>query len=221
MGNADRQARDALLALIAAAALLVTGTVGYAVASDPLPNTASAEAGFARDMRDHHLQAVRMSDIVRDRTADAEIRLLAFDIAGGQQAQAGMMMGWLSQWGLDQTDTSQSRMGWMSGYRQLHGPRTDHRQTMPAMLLPDGRMPGMATNADITRLQGLKGRDAEILWLTLMVAHHRGGIAMAKAALDLVANPYERNLAQGIVNAQTSEIDYMNGLLAKRGAPAA
>lgn len=222
MGNAARQARDALLAVIAAVALVVAGTVGYAVASDPPPRSDSAEAGFARDMRDHHVQAVRMSNVVRDRTADSEIRYLAFDIAGGQQAQAGMLMGWLSQWGLDQSDSSQPSMAWMSGYGKRHGQSMDHGRTMPsATLLPDGRMPGMATDADITRLEGLKGRDAEILWLTLMIAHHRGGIDMAKAALDRVANPYERNLAQGIVDAQTSEIEYMNSLLAKRGAPPA
>lgn len=221
MSNAARQARDALLVLIAGVALVVAGTVGYALADNPAPTSDSADAGFARDMRDHHLQAVQMSDIVRDRTNDPEIRLLAFDIAGGQQSQAGMMIGWLDQWGLDQTDHDQARMAWMSGEGEGGHDMGGGEAMAGSMLLPDGRMPGMATQSDIDRLKTLSGRDAEVLYLTLMVAHHRGGIDMARAALDLVDDEAEHNLAQGIVEAQTSEIEYMNGLLAKRGAPAA
>ena len=220
MNNAARQARDALLLLIAAVALVAAGTTGYALASDPAPATDSAEAGFARDMRDHHRQAVEMADILRDRTTDPEIRYLAFDVANTQQAQVGMMMGWLSQWGLNQPDDSQQQMAWMSGNGSGHEMGSGEHMTS-SMLLPDGRMPGMATSADIEKLRTLRGTDAEVLWLRLMVAHHRGGIDMAQAALDLVEDASEKNLAQGIVESQTSEIEYMNALLAKRGAPAA
>jgi uncharacterized protein (DUF305 family) len=215
MSNAARQVRDALLIVIAAAALLVAGTLGHALAADPTPSSSSAEAGFARDMRTHHLQAVRMSEIARDASTDPEIRYLALDIATGQQAQAGMMSGWLDLWGLTQTDDDQEQMAWMSG---AHG---EGHGDQHAGLLPDGRMPGMATAADIERLGTLKGRDAEVLWLTLMVAHHRGGVEMARAAVPLVDEPYERNLAEHIVDSQTSEIEYMNRLLAERGAPPA
>ena len=215
MSNTARQARDALLMVMCAVALLVAGALGHALADDPAPTSSSPEAGFARDMRVHHLQAVRMSEIARDASSDPELRYLALDIATGQTAQAGMMSGWLDLWGLTPTDDDQQPMAWMStSHGEGHG--DEH-----AGLLPDGRMPGMATAADIERLGTLKGRDAEVLWLTLMVAHHRAGVDMARAAVQLVREPYERNLAENIAASQASEIEYMNRLLVERGAPAA
>lgn len=80
-----------------------------------------ADVGFSRDMQTHHRQAVEMALIIRDRTDDAAVRTLAYDIATSQQQQAGQMYGWLVQWGLPQTaprrlmawadhvDTSQSK----------------------------------------------------------------------------------------------------------------
>lgn len=207
--------RVALLVAVAAVAPLVAGTFAYLVATDDPPTTSSAEAGFARDMRDHHLQAILMSNIVRDASTDPTIRFLALDIATGQQAQAGMMAGWLDLWGLNQTDDDLKQMYWMRGTKGgAHG--SGHEG-----LLADGRMPGMATAAEVERLRGLKGKDAEVLWLTLMVAHHRGGVEMAQSAVTLVDEPYERNLATLIVESQTSEIDNMNALLVDRGAPTA
>lgn len=221
-GSAVRQIRDALLVAIAGLALVVAGTLGFALASDPSPASDSADAGFARDMRDHHRQAVLMADIMRDRTTDPAIRYLAYDISNSQQAQAGMMSGWLQQWGLDQTDDDQQPMAWLAGTSGHGGHSAGHDAGGGATaLLADGRMPGMASDADLARLRSSNGKDAEILWLRLMVDHHRGGVAMARAAVDLVEAPYERDLAAAIVDSQSAEIEYLNELLAARGeAPA-
>jgi uncharacterized protein (DUF305 family) len=73
----------------ATAALLLTRT----------PGEDSPEAGFARDMMVHHAQAVQMAEIVRDKTESPAMRTLAADIALTQQAQIGMMQGWLEVWG--------------------------------------------------------------------------------------------------------------------------
>jgi len=42
-----------------------------------LSSCGSAEAGFARDMQVHHDQGVELAMIVRDRTDDPDVRLLA------------------------------------------------------------------------------------------------------------------------------------------------
>jgi uncharacterized protein (DUF305 family) len=82
----------------------------------------------------HHAQAVEMAEIVRDRTEDPQIRILASDIALTQQAQIGQMQGWLEVWGLPLTGT-QKPMAWMGSPM-------------------DGPMPGMATPEEIDRLLG-------------------------------------------------------------------
>lgn len=245
-GGTARQVRDLLLVLIAGLALLTTGTVGYALAGqdrDPAGN--SVEAGFARDMGLHHAQGVQMAWLIRDATTDPQIRFLAYDIATTQQAQVGMLSGWLTDWGLPQSDDSRPAMAWMtdassgtssSGHGEMQKPAgsshdgaaavvTDGQTgaavqpPVPAVLL-DGPMPGMATQADLDRLAASKGRDAEVLWLQLMVAHHRGGVAMAQVAVNRIDRPAVHQLAQSIVDSQRAEVDYMLDLLTARGATA-
>lgn len=175
-----------------------SGTVSATPASD------SPEAGFARDMAVHHQQAVDLSFIVRDRTANVPVRNLAFDIINTQANQRGMMTGWLDQWGL--TQSSQAKpMAWM---------KMDH-----AYQPHDGSlMPGMATNTQLDKLRGLSGRDAEIWYLQLMLEHHRGGVAMAQGYVDVAVNESEKRLAQSMVVGQTSEIQLITDMLAERGA---
>ena len=80
-------------------------------------------------------------------------------------------------------------------------------------------MPGMATPEQLNQLRNLNGNEADGLFLQLMIAHHRGGVTMAEAALKLAKQPAVRVLAQSIVNAQTSEIALMQELLQQKGFP--
>ncbi|WSZ87140.1 DUF305 domain-containing protein [Streptomyces sp. NBC_00859] len=170
------------------------------------PTEASADAGFARDMSVHHQQAVEMSFIVRDRTRNADVRRLAYDIANTQANQRGMMMGWLNLWGLPVSDAAREPMQWMGMGQQ---PSTD-----------GALMPGMATTAQLGTLRKLSGKKAEILYLQLMTAHHKGGIHMAEGCVQLCKVGAEKKLAQGMVAAQQSEVQLMADLLKERGASA-
>ena len=108
----------------AGAVLVAVAAVGgWAARPDGPPADTSADVGFARAMADHHAQAVEMAELVRFRTNDPEIRLLATDIVLTQQAQIGQMRGWLEAWGRPMTGRGDA-MAWMG-----HGP---------------GAMPGMA-----------------------------------------------------------------------------
>ncbi|MFE1452390.1 DUF305 domain-containing protein [Streptomyces olivaceoviridis] len=196
----------------AAAVLVAAGAITYAVAeetggSDPkAPSAQSADAGFARDMAVHHQQAVEMSYIVRDRTKDEEVRRLAYDIAQTQANQRGMLLGWLDLWNLPKV-SADPPMTWMGMGGMASG--------------KDGAlMPGMATNTELKKLQSLSGKQAEILYLQLMTAHHKGGIHMAEGCVAKCTVGVERRLAQGMVDAQQSEIELMAGMLKERGAQA-
>jgi uncharacterized protein (DUF305 family) len=70
----------------------------------------------------------------------------------------------------------------------------------------------------VERLSRLSGEQAEILYLQLMIVHHNGGIAMAKGCVEQCEVGVERDLAQGMVDAQVSEVELMVDLLRKRGA---
>jgi uncharacterized protein (DUF305 family) len=209
--------RGRLVAAVVVAALLV-GAGAFAVGrvTAPVvsaPSTTSAEAGFARDMQEHHNQAVEMSYIVRDATDDPEVRLLALDIATAQSQQSGQMFGWLTVWNLPQT-ASEPSMTWMSrppitGGGHAHTAEPDSG----AAHTPGGEMPGLATPEQLAELRSLTGTDAERLFLTLMIAHHRGGVEMAEAVLERTDERVVRSFATGVVSAQTGEIGYMQDLL--------
>ena len=92
--------RRVLLAVLALLVLVAAAFAGSAAFSPRTPLDGSADAGFARDMAAHHEQAVEMSEIVRDRTRDDTIRVIATDVALTQTAQIGMMQGWLTLWRL-------------------------------------------------------------------------------------------------------------------------
>lgn len=203
--------RLVLVAVRSLLLLLVGAAIGVAaVHPRSAPSDTSAEAGFARDMQVHHAQAVDMAMIIRDRSDDRAIRYLAYDIALTQQEQIGEMHGWLAQWRLPQTGKHQA-MAWMSD----HAGHRDSTTSSPMA------MPGMATTTQLQRLRELRGEEAEILFLTLMIHHHRGGVAMARAVVVRTNRPEVRELAKTMVAGQTKEINQMQGLLVERGAPRA
>jgi uncharacterized protein (DUF305 family) len=79
-----------------------------------------------------------------------------------------------------------------------------------------GVMPGMASEEDLERLRNSTGSDAETQFLTLMIAHHKGGVEMADAVLARSKNGVVTDLARAIVKAQVSEITVMESMLAAR-----
>ncbi|WP_298460634.1 DUF305 domain-containing protein [uncultured Cellulomonas sp.] len=209
----------AVVALLTVTALAVGVLVG-SVLNRPsvlaVPADTSAEAGFARDMQAHHSQAVELSRLVRDRTDDEEVRLLAQDIMLTQQNQAGQMAGWLATWGLPQS-ASRPPMAWVTG---------DHGHAMTASDEADGAtgfaaMPGWVSDEDLARLTAAQGEEAERLYLQLMIPHHQGGVEMAEMALDQVTAPQVRTLADAIVRSQQAEITVLESMLAERGGPVA
>ncbi|WCO67985.1 DUF305 domain-containing protein [Iamia majanohamensis] len=180
--------------LVAAAIALVVG-----LSSD---GPGEVEIGFARDMRTHHMQAVQMAGIIRDRSDDPRIVTLATDIELTQQAQMGQMRGWLDAWG-DTPNGSGAPMAWIGG-------AADADMTMSS---ENPAMPGMATDAQIRELSTATGTDADLLFLRLMIEHHRGGVVMAQAARDGAEQPEVVALATSMVAAQQAEITAMEDLM--------
>ena len=188
-----------LVAVLAVAAVVLFGLAVWLYLSGRPPGDDSVEAGFARDMMVHHAQAVEMAEIVRDRTESEEIKILATDIALTQQAQIGMMQGWLDVWGLPASSTEPA-MAWM-------GHPTE------------GRMPGMASPEEVNRLRELPPQEADVLFLRLMIEHHRAAIPMARTVLEQSNHPAVEELAGAIASSQRAEIETMQAMLQDMGAP--
>ncbi len=199
-----------LLAGTSVLALVIGVLLGWTTFAAHHPGDDSAEAGFARDMSEHHAQAVEMSLLVMQRTEDPAMRRLSYDIASSQANQIGQMEGWLRTWGVPAARGA-DRMEWMAGHEAHDG----HAMEMEGS---DSTMPGMATSAELDQLRGSTGAAAEELFLKLMTTHHIAGVDMAEAAVDLVRDPEVLRLARAMAASQQSEIDAMTQLLAERDA---
>ncbi|MCE3553751.1 DUF305 domain-containing protein [Pseudonocardia sp. RS11V-5] len=217
-----RWVRPLVVIAAAVALLLIGGAAGMLVglpgsAATTTPSADSVDVGFAQDMTVHHEQAVEMASWARDHTTDPQVKQLAFDIETTQLQQIGRMQGWLGLWGAPAFPTGRQYMTWMAEPGD-----SGHGHSMSGMSGTSGagaaRMPGMATDEDLTNLRAAKGAQLDTLFLQLMLRHHLGGTDMLQYAADHAALPEVRNLAAQALTAQTSEADLMRQLLAARGA---
>jgi uncharacterized protein (DUF305 family) len=182
-------------------------------AEQATPAAGSVEVGFAQDMSVHHLQAVTMANWARDHSTDQEVRQLAFDIQSTQLEQVGRMKGWLMVWDQPEQATG-AYMTWMT---QSSG------HTMPGMSAStaassDAPMPGMATNAELTKLRSLSGKDLDVYFMQLMLRHHQGGTTMVQYAHDHTSVDAVKTLTVSILDSQAAEMQLMKQMLAARGA---
>lgn len=205
-----RQVAPWLVALVAALAVGATAfavgrfTAFGATAAPSHPSTASAEAGFARDMQVHHGQAVEMAMEIYRKTQDEQVRVLAYDIATGQAGQRGEMYGWLVQWGLPQRGGP--LMAWMGGSGEHgHDAAAATEEELQAQM-------GMATPEQLAQLRAAAGTEADCLFLDLMIRHHEGAIPMAEAVIELGSEPRVDAVAEGMVATQSAEIDLMESI---------
>ncbi|SQD97208.1 DUF305 domain-containing protein [Parafrankia sp. BMG5.11] len=211
---------------------LLAGGAGLRVLLDRPPADNSVDVGFARDMSEHHSQAVQMAMVEFNHGGNADVRNMAQDIALSQQREIGVMDAWLSGWGRTSTSAN-APMAWMAddsaGGHGDHG--TAGTGAMTDGTMPGGgmtgrtgetvRMPGMATESELGALAAASGRDLDVQFLTLMIHHHRGGVAMAQYASMHADDDRVRALARAMVVNQAWEIDQMQRYLEQLGAPRA
>lgn len=216
-----RSASSRMLVMVAAMlVMLLVGAAGGVVVTlsrnnvAAPPGASSVDVGFAQDMRVHHLQAVTMAGIERDRTTDPVLRGIAFDIESTQLAQSSQMAGWLTVWGRpDLPAAGAGHMAWMSE-DGTHSHSNGKGGTTTGAVQ---RMPGMATTDELNQLRKLSGRDLDVLFLQLMLRHHQGGLEMAEYGAEHASEGYVRNLATKIVTSQQNEAALMTKYLQQRG----
>lgn len=182
-----------------------------AASSDATHN--DADVTFAQGMIPHHQQAIEMSDMLLGKQSiDPEVISLADEIKNAQGPEIEQMQGWLQEWGASSSPAPATSTA-MPGH------------DMPAHQMPGrdmGKMPGMGgsghgmmSEADMAALQNAQGAEASRLFLTQMIAHHKGAIMMAQQEIDNGQFPAAVEMARNIVSSQQAEIDTMQGMLDK------
>jgi uncharacterized protein (DUF305 family) len=183
-----------------AALMLVAGCGGDSGSQHPADHSPSASAsaapsdhndtdvGFAKAMIPHHQQAIEMSDILLAKKGiDPRVTDLAAKIKAAQGPEITQMQDWLNKWGEGHADHD---MGGMSGDSM-----------------------GIMSPEKMTALKNAQGAEASKLFLTGMIAHHEGAIAMAQPEIGNGQFQPAVELAKAIATTQEQEIATMQGIL--------
>lgn len=162
----------------------------------------AVDIGFAQDMSVHHEQAILLARTLPP-DVDPRVRGFADGMALAQTAEIAQLRGWLLLFELPLT--AAEPMHWMGKEHEAHATN-------------GAPMPGMASIDEIGKLGGLRGKEAEILFLQLMIRHHQGGLQMAEAAFNGTDTAPVKRVALEMVNGQGNEIGLMTALLTARQA---
>lgn len=164
----------------------------------------AADVTFAADMVVHHAQALEMAALAPNAGGSDAVRRLAARIDAAQRPEVLELARWLDSHDEDVPRVVETVLGddapGHGSHGSGHGSHAD--------------MPGMATTAEMQSLARARGVDFDRQFLTLMIAHHRGALAMVD---DVVVDGVDQRmgeLAAGIAADQTAEIARMQGLLA-------
>jgi uncharacterized protein (DUF305 family) len=177
--------RRILLALVAAF-LLACNQGGEEQGTAPVeaaPN--DADVTFTQNMIPHHQQAIEMAKLVDSHTDRPELPKLADSIESSQSQEITQLQGWLRSWGTPATP--------LEGHGG-HG---------------DTEMPGMMSEADMSRLMEATGPEFDLAFVEMMAAHHQGAIDMANAELKDGSLPEVTRLAEQIIDTQQDEIEQL------------
>lgn len=177
--------------------LVLLALVGAACGSNDNPTVGApsapsdhndADVEFARGMIPHHKQAVEMADLAATRASDPRVKDLAGRIKQAQGPEITTMTGWLEGWG-EEVGAAAAGHGGMG-------------------------MSEMMSENEMRELETASGQSFDRLFLTMMIRHHEGALAMAKTEIEKGKFPPAQGLAGEITTSQQAEIDEMKGLLA-------
>ena len=177
--------------MLLAIALLALAAGGLAACGDDeneTPSGASAtEAAFLRGMIPHHESAVEMAEIARDRGEHPEVKELARAITTAQNAEITQM---------EQIYTR------LTGEEILPDPAAHEKLglSQDEAGMHEG---GAMTLDDATK-------DFDRAFIDEMIPHHQGAIRQARIVLADTQDDEVHELANGIVSAQSREIEEMN-----------
>jgi uncharacterized protein (DUF305 family) len=153
------------------------------------PST-EADARFMSAMIGHHAQALVMAGWAPTHGASASVQRLAERITSGQQDEIVTMEQWLRDRGQPVPD----------GHHPDHG----------------HHMPGMLTDAQMKELAEARGPEFDRLFLTFMIQHHRGAVAMVKELFGTPGAAQDETVfkfANDVNVDQTTEIARMERML--------
>lgn len=186
----DRNLRVLLPVLFTAALVACSTSVEKSVESlnPPLNGYTEADVRFMHGMIPHHAQALEMTGLISERTANQQIRRLAQRIEISQRDEIARMRRWLETRG----------------------------EPVPGEHHHGALMPGMLTEEEMARLSAARGAKFDRLFLELMIHHHEGALVMVDELFTTDGAGQETEIflfASHVDSDQRAEIARMRSML--------
>jgi uncharacterized protein (DUF305 family) len=159
-----------------------------------------ADIRFMSGMIHHHAQAIVMARWAPTHGASAEVQTLAGRIINAQTDDISLMQTWLRDRNQPVPEPNPKGMPMDMGGMQ-------HEMLMP----------GMLTGEQMSRLDAARGADFDRLFLSLMIQHHQGAVAMVKDLFGSYGAGQDETVfkfASDVNVDQTTEIERMRKMLA-------
>jgi uncharacterized protein (DUF305 family) len=160
---------------------------------------AAADVRFMQGMIGHHAQAVAIARWAATHGASARVRTLAERIDVSQRDEIALMQRWLRE-------------------RGERVPEPGEHQLTGHEMAGDAPMPGMLTAEEMRELDAARGAEFDRLFLTRMIRHHEGAIAMVRALFASPGAAQEGSvyrLATDVEADQVAEIRRMRELMGR------
>lgn len=158
-----------------------------------------ADAKFMSGMVSHHAQAIAMARMAPTHGASRAILTLAGRVINAQTDEIVLMQQWLSDRRRPIPEANPRGMKMM-----MNG--VEHEMLMP----------GMLTEAQMTQLDQARGPEFDRLFLTFMIQHHKGAVAMVKelfASYGATQDETVFKFANDVQVDQTTEVARMELML--------
>lgn len=176
-----------------------------------IPPYTAADVAFMQGMIGHHAQAVVMAAMAEPNGAGGEVRVLAGRIAVAQTDEIAFMQDWLRV--RKQTVPAADE-------HAAHMQHAGHAGMGAGS--PGTAMPGMLSPAQLDTLRSARGAAFDWYFLTYMIQHHRGAIAMVDELMAAKGSAHDDDVfkfVSDVVADQSTEIDRMELMLRKRTRP--
>ncbi|MCC7185343.1 MAG: DUF305 domain-containing protein [Acidobacteria bacterium] len=179
--------------------VVTMGRPGEASTSAPMSSAAKGvtlpyapgDVAFISGMITHHAQAIEMVNLLKSRTDSESMRMMALRIEVSQNDEIAWMRRWLEE----------------------------RKQPLPAEHahhMPGGMMPGMLTDAEMTKLAAAKGPEFDRLFLEGMIKHHMGALIMVEELFNAPGSAQQADMfdfASHVDADQRMEISRMTQML--------
>ena len=159
-------------------------------ASSTAPASADYDLQFIDTMTRHHQMAIMMGETAVQKASDAKVKEFARKVAADQKKENEQLAAWRQQWYANAADA--------------------HNMQLPG---------GASMNMDMSHMQTSSGHAFDMMFVDMMIPHHKGAIEMSRDALQKAQRQEVKDFAQQTIDKQEKEIAELEAWKKSMGMP--